>query len=159
MSIVGKPRSFFKKFLFTVEIPGIPYVGFQKVSEPKSTTEVIEQWEGGSIVAQKSPGRIKYEDITMERGATVDTTLYAWYLQVNDAASGTGAVDDQYKKTVNVVQRDRDGSVLRRWEIKKAWPTSYSPGDWDNTAGANQIETMTLTYELAEPDDKPAPLA
>jgi phage tail-like protein len=156
MPVVGKPRSFFKKFLFTVEIPDVGSAAFQKCSEPKMTTEVIEQWEGGAIVAQKSPGRMKFEDVTLERGATKDLDLYRWYLQVNDAASGTGAIDDQYKRTVNIVQRDRDGSELRRWELKKAWPSMYTPGDWDNTASANGIESMTLTYELAEPDDKPA---
>jgi phage tail-like protein len=158
MPIIGQPRSYFKKFLFTVEIPGVTFAGFQKCSEPKMTTSVIEQWEGGRIVADKSPGRIKTEDVTLERGATKDLDLYAWYLQVNDAASGNGAVDDQYKKTVNIVQRDRDGSVLRRWELKKAWPTVYGPGDWDNTVDGNGIETMVLTYEYPEPSDKPAPL-
>jgi phage tail-like protein len=156
MSIVGQPRSYFKKFLFTVEIPGVGFAGFQKCSEPKSTTEVIEQWEGGAIVPDQSPGRMKFEAVTLERGATKDLDLYAWYLQVNDAAAGTGAIDDKYKKRVNIVQRDRDGSVLRKWELKKAWPSAYGPGDWDNTVSANGIETMTLTYQLAEPNDKPA---
>ncbi|HEY5316360.1 MAG TPA: phage tail protein [Solirubrobacteraceae bacterium] len=156
MSIVGRPRSFFKKFLFTVEIPGVGWTGFQKCSEPKQTTAVIEQWEGGAIVADKSPGRIKMEDVTLERGATKDNDLYAWYLQVNDAASGTGKVDEVYKRTVNIVQRDRDGSVLRRWSLLKAWPTIYGPGDWDNTADANGVETLVLCYQYPEPNDKPS---
>jgi phage tail-like protein len=153
MPVIGQPRSYFKKFLFTVEIPGVGFAGFQKCSEPKMTTGLVEQWDtdGDKPTADKSPGRMKTEDVTLDRGATKDLGLYAWYLQVNDAASGNGAVDDQYKKTVNIVQRDRDGSVLRRWELKKAWPTVYGPGDWDNTVDGNGIETMVLTYERAAP--------
>lgn len=153
MSIVGKPRSFHKKFLFTVEIPGVEWAGFQKCGEIKSTTAVVEQWEGGAIVADKSPGRMKMADVTLERGATSDLDLWRWYKQVNDASNGTGAVDEVYKKTVNVTQHDRDGSVLRRWELLKAWPTEYSAGDRDNTADGNAIEALTLTYQYFTPSD------
>jgi phage tail-like protein len=158
MPIIGKPRSYFKKFLFTVEIPGVGSAKFQSCSEPKMSTDVIEQWEGGAILPEESPGRMKVETVTLERGATKDLDLLAWYYSVNDASSGLGAPDDQYKKTVSIVQRDRDGSVLRRWRLKKAWPISYSPGGWDNTQSANMIESMQLRYKYPEPNDKPAPL-
>jgi len=153
MSVVGKPRSYHKKFLFTVEIPGVGWAGFQKCGEIKSTTSVVEQWEGGAIVASKSPGRTKTADVTLERGATSDLDLWAWYKQVSNAAAGTGVIDDQYKRTVNVTQRDRDGSVLRQWQLQYCWPTEYSAGDRDNTSDANAVESITLTYEYFEPSD------
>ncbi len=157
MSIVGQPRSYHKKFLFQVEIPGVAWTGFQKCGDLKETTAVVEQWEGGAIVANKSPGRVKTSDVTLERGATSDLDLWQWYKQVNDAGAGVGAVDEVYKKTVNIVQLDRDGSVLRRWQLFKAWPTEYSAGDRDNTTDGNAIEAITLTYEYFEPSDDTSP--
>jgi phage tail-like protein len=157
MSIVGQPRSYQKKFLFTVEIPGVEWAGFQKCGEIKMTTAVVEQWEGGALVANKSPGRIKTADVVLERGATGDLDLLQWYKQVNRAAAGVGQLDEQYKRTVNIVRRDRDGSVLRKWELRKAWPVEYSAGDNDNTADANVIESLTLTYEYFEASDDPSP--
>jgi phage tail-like protein len=153
MAVVGQPRSFHKKFLFTVEIPGVAWAGFQKCSEPKMSTAVVEQWEGGAIVADQSPGRMKTAAITLERGATKDLDLYAWYKQVNSAAAGVGLPDDQYKKTVNIVRRDRAGNVLRRIELRKAWPSEYSAGEQDNTADGNVIESLVLTYQYFEFDD------
>lgn len=157
MSIVGAPRSYHKKFLFQVEIPGVDSADFQKCGDIKASTAVIEQWEGGAITADKSPGRMKTSDVTLERGATSSLDLYLWYKQVNDAAAGTGAVDEVYKKTVNIVQLGRDGTVLRRWQLFKAWPTEYSAGDRDNTADANVIESLTLAFEYFEPDDDSTP--
>ena len=157
MSLVGRPRSFRKKFLFDVEIPGIGWTGFQKCSEIKSTTAVVEQWEGGGIlswrVAYDSPGRVKVADVTLERGATADLDLWEWYRQVNDGSSGEGLLDDRYKRLVNVVERDRDGAALRRWELHNAWPIEYSAGDRDNTADGNAIESLVLAYDYFDPDD------
>jgi phage tail-like protein len=159
MTVVGSARSFQKKFLFTVEIAGVAWAGFQKCGEIKMTTALVYQYEqmGDLPVANGSPGRIKTADVVLERGASEDLDLWHWYLQVNRAAAGTGAVEARYKRTANVVRRDRDGIVLRRWELRNAWPTEYSAGDSDGTADANVIESVTLAYDYFEADDDPAP--
>lgn len=157
MSVVGQARSYHKRFLFRVEIPGVAWAGFQKCGELKETTAVISQWEGAGQLtwnaAYTSPGRVKTSDVTLERGATSDLDLWRWYRQVSDAGAGSGAVDEAYKRSVQIVQLDRDGNELRRFALRAAWPTEYSAGDRDNTADGNSVESLTLTYEYFELSD------
>lgn len=153
MSIIGKPRSYFKKFAFTVEIAGVTYAGFQKAGPLKASVAVIEQWEGGALAAETSPGRYKTADVTLDRGATKDLDLWKWFKQVSNIAANTGAVDDTYKKDIDIVQRDRDGTELRRWTLHKAWPHDFEAGEWDNTADGNVIESVVLTHKWFDPQD------
>lgn len=158
MAVIGKPRSYFKKFLFTVEIPGVGFAGFQKAGPLKGTVGVVEQWEGGAIAADKSPGRYKQEDITLERGATTDQDLWQWFKMVANVAANSGVVDPKYKRDLTITQRDRDGTVLRTWTVHQAWPSAFEAGDWDNTADSNTIESVTIVSKWADPnDDAPAP--
>lgn len=157
MTVIGTPRSYFKKFLFKVEVEGVSFAGFQKCSPIEMETAIIEQWEGGVIAADTSPGRVKTSIVTLDRGATKDLDLWTWAKLVSNIAANSGAVDDQYKRSVDVIALDRDGTELRRWTLHKAWPTKFSAGDWDNTADANVIETLGLTYKWFDPtDDKAA---
>ena len=69
MAVIGNPGSFHKKFKFFVEIDDIDHAGFQKCIE--LSVEVANvQYFGGSLITNKSPGRLTYADVTMERGAT-----------------------------------------------------------------------------------------
>jgi phage tail-like protein len=143
----GVNRSFFKKFKFVVEIDGFAYFGFQKCSELEMEIAVIEQWEGGALTPNKSPGRLKFSNITLERGATKDLDMFTWAKQVADYVANVGLVDDEYKKNLDIVQQDRDGSELRRWNVTGTWPTKFTAGAWDNDADENVIEKMELVQD------------
>ena len=146
MPIIGTPRSFHKRFSFVVE-SDLANAGFQKCSELSVEVSNIEYYEGGSLIPHKSPGRLKFADITLERGATKDHDLFDWMQQVADAAANAGLVEPRFKRNVDLVQQDRDGSTLRRWSIAGAWPVKFVAGAWDNEADENVIESVTLTYD------------
>ena len=99
------------------------------------------------LIPNKSPGLVSFADVTLERGATLDRDIWDWMKQVADAAADAGLIDDDYKRTLDIVQLDRDGSELRRWRITNAWPVKFVGGDWDNEADENNIESVTLTYD------------
>ena len=61
-------------------------------------------------------------------------------------SSGLGLTDVNYKRNIDIVQQDRDGSTLRRWSLSSAWPVKFVAGDWDNEADENVIESVTLTF-------------
>jgi phage tail-like protein len=148
MPIIGTPRTFHKKFKFIVEIDDIASAGFQKCSELSFEVANIEYHEGGSLIPNKSPGRLKFADVTLERGATKDHDLFDWMEQVADAAANAGLVEPKFKRNVDIVQQDRDGSTLRRWSLAGAWPVKFVAGAWDNEADENVIESVTLTYDF-----------
>jgi phage tail-like protein len=147
MGTVGKPRSYNKKFLFSVEIDGSDVSWFESCSAIEAEVAVIEQHEGGSIVvANQSPGKMKTTPVTLKIGATDNNDLYDWWMLVIDAESNSGAVDDQYKKNVAIVQRDRDGSELKRYTLFNAWPSKFVAAEYDAKADENVIQEITLVY-------------
>jgi phage tail-like protein len=154
MPIIGNPRSFHKRFKFVVEIDSVKHAGFQKCSELSVEIANVQYYEGGSLIPNKSPGRMTFPDVTLERGATQDRDLFDWFQQVANLASGLGLNDIDYKRNFDIVQQDRDGSTLRRWSITNAWPVKFVAGEWDNEADENVIESVTLSFDYFELQQK-----
>jgi len=150
MAIIGNPRSFHKKWKFVVEIDGVRSSGFQKCSELSVEVAKVEYHEGGALIPNKSPGRLTFSDVTLERGATKDRDLYDWLRSVANTATGLGQIDPLYKRSLDIVQQDRDGTTLRRWSLSGAWPTKFVAGEWDNESDEVVIESVTLTYDYFE---------
>lgn len=151
--VFGSPRSFHKKFKFLVQVDGFQgeaKAAFQKCSEVSVEVAKVEYSEGGTLIPDKSPGRITVTDVTLERGVTKNQDLYDWFVDVANISANKGLVDPQYKRMVEVVQQDRDGTTLRRWRLHNAWPVKFVAGDWDNEADENVIESVTFTYDYPQ---------
>lgn len=156
-AVVGKARTFHKKYLFLVQIDGITYAGFMKCSAAKAKLGVAEHYEGASIVPDNSPGRVKYEPITLERGAAADDDLWKWWRQTCNGAANAGANEPEYRRNVTIVQLARDRvTVLRRWDLPEAFPEEFEAGEWDNDSDDNVIEKMTLRYRYFDRPTTPS---
>ena len=150
MAVIGTPRTFEKKFKFIIEIDGFTSSGWNKCSELSSELGVVAYREGGSLIPDKSPGLMSFTDVTLERGATVDRNAFDWFKEVADAANngGSGLVDPNFKRNLDIVQLDRDGSEVRRYRLQGAWPNKFVAGEWDNEAEENVIEMLTLVFDF-----------
>ena len=135
MAVIGTPRTFHKRFKFIVEIDDIASAGFQKCSELSVEVANVQYYEGGTLIPNKSPGRLTFADVTLERGATSDRDLFDWLTQVADASANAGLNEPEFKRNLDIIQQDRDGSTLRRWRLSGAWPVKFVAGEWDNEAG------------------------
>src|SRR6266436_6963589 len=81
----------YKNFKFRLKWDGKYVAGISKVGALKRTTEVVEHREGGDpSTSHKSPGRNKYEAITLERGVTHDVDFEQWANKVWNFGSGLG---------------------------------------------------------------------
>lgn len=156
---IGKARSYHKKFKFVVEIDGFLFAGFQKCSAIEMEIAVVEQNEGGTLIPNKSPGRVKVTNVTLTRGVTDDQDMFAWFKEVADLAGdagggaggrGSGKKEPDFKRHLDVVQLDRDGSELKRWSLSNAFPVKFNAGEWDNDADENTIESMELAYDVPD---------
>jgi len=150
MTVIGNPRSFHKKFKFIAEIDGLGSAAFQTATELSVEAAKVEHFEGGSLIPDKSPGRLTFTDVTLSRGATQDRDLYNWFVQVANAAQNAGLIDPLYKRLCDIIQLDRDNSVLRQWRLFNSWPQKFNAGDWDNNADEVVIEQVVLTYDYFE---------
>lgn len=152
MSIIGQPRSYHKKFKFIIECVGIGGIapgvaGFQTCSELSYEIAKVEYSEGGTLIPNKSPGRLTFTDVTLERGATQDKDLFLWAKETANACANSGLVEPNFKRMLDIVQQERDNSTLRRWRLNGAWPVKFVAGEWDNEADENVIESITLTFD------------
>lgn len=149
MGVAGQARVVTDKNKFLVRIAGVTHTGWVKSSEVKHTDEVIEYIEGGDSTPTKDAGNRKYEPVTLERGVVADDSdIYDWTQLVTDAAANTGVVADEYKKTVDLVSVQRDGTELIE-RLHFAWPGERSGGDRDATGNEKAMESVVLNFKYA----------
>ncbi len=148
MAIVGTSRTFDNKFSFIVRIAGFFSAGFEKMSALEAEVADIKYYEGGALIPNKSAGRAEFKDITLERGATrFDRDMLLWFSQVLLPGASIGFPDPLYKRALEIVQKERDGTVTKVWGIWGAWPKQLTVGDWDNTVDEKVIEKLVLCYD------------
>jgi phage tail-like protein len=157
---LGAPRNYHPKWKFTVRIDSISVANFQSCSELASEYGEVQQWEGGSIIPYKTPGRLTYDDITLARGVTGSTELYDWHKAVGGSieVGGTPA-EPAFKRNLDIVQLDRTGVNVRVWRVFGCWPKRFVAGDWDNEADENVIEQLVLAYDYFQLRSAPISVA
>ena len=145
-----------KKFMFRVKWDGRYVAGISKVGALKRTTEVVEHREGGDpSTSRKSPGRTKYEAITLERGITHDTEFEGWANKVWNFGSGLGAEVSlkDFRKDLIVELYNEAGQVVLAYKVFRAWVSEYQAlPDLDANANAVAIQTLKLENEGWERD-------
>lgn len=147
MPIPGKGRKFYTKFAFIVEVEDLGSAMFSKAGPLEIELNEIQYYEGGAILPEKIPGRATVSDITLERGSSNDRDLYDWFRKVLAQQAGTGLPDDNFKRTIEIIQLDRDETVAKRWVIYNAWPKKFIAGDWDNDSDELNMESVVLACD------------
>lgn len=144
---MAEALDFFERFNYVVEVDGVRRAGFMTASELAVEVGKVELREGGRLIPHKKPGVVNYTDVTLARGATEDRELYDWFNAVASFTTSTGETGDAYKREVDIVQIDRDGSERRRWTLTNAFPIRFKAGDWDATAEEAMMEEVVLTFD------------
>jgi phage tail-like protein len=146
----------YKNFKFRVKWDGRYVAGISKVSSLKRTTEVVEHREGGDpSTSRKSPGRTKYEPITLERGVTHDVEFEQWANKVWNFASGLGAEVSlkDFRKDIIVEVYNEAGQLALAYKVYRCWVSEYqSLPDLDANANAVAIQHIKLENEGIERD-------
>lgn len=148
--MAGQPLDFYTRHEFVIEIEGIRRAGFASMSELAVEVSIASLHEGGRSTPHKRPVKKNYPNVTLTRGATDDRDLYDWVSQVSSAATGAGVTADGYKRTLDVVQLDRDGSERRRWTLYGAFPVRFAAGDWEADSDDPLMESVELAYDYFE---------
>ena len=152
----------YKNFKFRVKWDGKYVAGISKVSALKRSTEVVEHRNGGDpSTSRKSPGRSKYEPITLERGVTHDTEFEKWANKVWNFGSGLGAEVSlkDFRKDLIIEVYNEAGQPVLAYKIYRCWVSEFqSIPDLDANANAVAIQTLKLEnegwerdYEVTEP--------
>lgn len=154
----------YKNFKFRVKWDGRYVAGISKVGALKRSTELVEHREGGDpSTSRKSPGRNKYEAITLERGVTHDTEFEKWANKVWNFGSGLGAEVSlkDFRKDLIIEVYNEAGQLAIAYKVFRCWVSEYQAlPDLDANANAVAIQTIKLEnegwerdYEVTEPTE------
>jgi phage tail-like protein len=156
----------YKNFKFRVfwEGSNAPVAGVSKVSALKRSTEVVEHREGGDPSSgRKSPGRTKYEPVTLERGVTHDAEFEKWANKVWNYGSGLGAEVSlkDFRRNILIEMYNEAGQLALRYKVYRCWVSEFQAlPDLDANANAVAIQSIKLEnegwerdYEVPEPSE------
>jgi len=147
----------YKNFKFRVKWDGVYVAGISKVGALKRTTEVVEHREGGDqSTSRKSPGRTKYEPVTLERGVTHDKAFQQWANKVWDYQNSQAAADNRtqevslkdFRKDIIIDMFNEAGQKVLSYLVYRAWVSEYQAlPELDANANAVAIQTIKLENE------------
>ena len=163
-SVNAQRFDFYKNFKFRVKWDGRYVAGVSKVGALKRSTEMVEHREGGDpSTSRKSPGRTKFEAITLERGVTHDPEFEKWANKVWNFGSGLGAEVSlkDFRKDIIIEVYNEAGQLALAYKIYRCWVSEFQAlPDLDANANAVAIQTIKLEnegwerdYEVAEPSE------
>ena len=146
----------YKNFKFRVKWDGKYVAGISKVGALKRSTEPVEHRESGDpSTSRKSPGRTKYEAITLERGVTHDTEFEKWANKVWNFGSGLGAEVSlkDFRKDLIIEVYNEAGQLALAYKVFRCWVSEYQAlPDLDANANAVAIQHLKLENEGWERD-------
>jgi phage tail-like protein len=152
MPVVGFARTYDRKFSFQLQIAGFDHSGWMKASALEVEIAEIKHYEGGTLIPNKSPGRMEYKDLTLERGAVKnDYDCFNWFAGVGSGVQNVGLSDQFIKRPAFLRQMDRAGIYTRVWALYGCWPKQFTAGEWDNTVDEQVIEKLVLAYDFFVP--------
>src|SRR6201981_2288935 len=139
----------YKNFKFRVKWDGQYVAGVSKVSMLKRTTEVVEHRDGGDpSTPHKSPGRTKYEPITLERGITQSKDFNDWAGLVWNFKAKLGAEVSlaNFRKDLYLELYNEAGQKVLAYKIFRCWVSEYQILP-DLDANANTIANEHIKLE------------
>lgn len=146
----------YKNFKFRIKWDGRFVAGVSKIGALKRSTELVEHREGGDpSSSRKSPGRSKFEAITLERGVTHDTEFEKWANKVWNFGSGLGAEVSlkDFRKDIIIEVYNEAGQLALAYKVYRCWVSDYQAlPDLDANANAVAIQTIKLENEGWERD-------
>jgi phage tail-like protein len=141
----------YKNFKFRVKWGSGYIAGVNKVSALKRTTEVVEFREGGNpSTSLKSPGKTKFEAITIEQGVTHDKEFSLWASRVWNFGAGLGAEVSlkDFRKDIMIDVYNEAGQLALRYQVFRCWVSEYQAlPDLDASANAIAIRHIKLENE------------
>lgn len=142
----------YKSFMFRVRWDGQYVAGLTKMGALKRSTDPVVHREGGDPSRErKSPGRTKYEAVTLERGVTHDTTFEAWANLVHSLDSPISLRN--FRKDVAVDVFNEANQKVLSYKLYRCWVSEFQAlPQLDASSAGVAIETLKLELEGWERD-------
>jgi phage tail-like protein len=158
-------------YLFYVELSGVIVAFFTKCSGLEVERKFDEVEEGGvNNYVHKLPGRLKFSNITLERGLTLSRGLWDWMMQgrydckvrwlnfsIIQGAPGHNLATALAGEGSYEAWGQGFGKV-KHWDVENAYPVKWTMSGLDTSSDKTVIETLviahhglSLSYEMLTP--------
>jgi phage tail-like protein len=126
---------------FIVEIDGVTKAGFMEVTGLEVEIAAIDYREGADkpLTVRKLPGLVKYNNIVLKRGLTLDHSLWDW---IKSVVNG-----NVQRTTVSITLLDDQRQPAVRWVVREAWPSKWEGPNLNAQGNTVAIETLEITHE------------
>lgn len=141
--------------------------GFSEVVIPKADiTEVTYRENVDAPNLRKQPGLLRYENLILRKGVTINQDLYNWFISTQNAVlsisspltsvtsgfSEFSVIPTQetfYRKDLAVSVKDRTGKYIKHWLFYNCFIVGYKPGnDLNANADEKLIEELSISFEV-----------
>jgi phage tail-like protein len=142
----------YKSFMFRVKWDGQYVAGLSKMSALKRSTDPVVHRDGADPSHErKSPGKSKFDAVTLERGVTHDPAFESWANLIHSLKNPISLKN--FRKDVIVdVYNEADQKVLS-YTLYRCWVSEYQAlPQLDAGTAAVAIETLKLELEGWERD-------
>ena len=135
-------EAYLEAFRFQIELDSVTVAAFKTMSGLSSKQDVVEFKLGGDKSVRRRPGRVSFNNITLERGFTVDKELWEWRKKIIDGE------DD--KRTGAIVFLNPDGTEALRYNFFRAWPVNWEGPSLTAGGSETAVEKLELAVEWIE---------
>jgi hypothetical protein len=128
----------------------------ESVKIPSLNIEPIELKHGNQSVKVAGAASVEGGDFVIKDFVGIDTekTLYDWYSKVyNQETELIGNAVD-YKKRIKLAFYSPDNTIIRSWDLKGCFPTSFDAGEGNYEGSDKRMVTMTMSVDKAIRLDK-----
>ncbi|MGI8806779.1 MAG: phage tail protein [Acidimicrobiales bacterium] len=142
----------YKSYMFRVKWDGQYVAGLSKMSALKRSTDAVVHRDGANPSHEsKSPGKSKFDPVTLERGVTHDTAFESWANLIHALDSPISLKN--FRKDVFVDVFNEANQKVLSYKLFRCWVSEYQAlPALDAGTAAVAIETIKLELEGWERD-------
>ena len=143
----------YKNFMFRVKWDGKYVAGVSKMGALKRSTDPVVHRDGADPSHErKSPGKTKYDAVTLERGVTHDPEFEKWANLVHSLESPISLRN--FRKDVIVDVFNESNQKVLSYKLFRCWVSEYQAlPQLDAGSASVAIETLKLEVEGWERDE------
>jgi phage tail-like protein len=143
----------YKNFMFRVKWDGQYVAGVSKMGALKRSTDPVVHRDGADPSHErKSPGKTKYDAVTLERGVTHDPEFEKWANLIHSLDSPISLRN--FRKDVIVDVFNEANQKVLSYKLFRCWVSEYQAlPQLDAGSASVAIETLKLELEGWERDE------
>jgi phage tail-like protein len=143
----------YKNFMFRVKWDGQYVAGVSKMGALKRSTDPVVHRDGADPSHErKSPGKTKYDAVTLERGVTHDPEFEKWANLIHSLESPISLRN--FRKDVIVDVFNEANQKVLSYKLFRCWVSEYQAlPQLDAGSASVAIETIRLELEGWERDE------